>query len=71
MSEKEEEIVPDTPDTVDIRVMTAITPIMMPSRVRKERTLLLRMLSSAIAMLSRNIISFLRRVLSIAHTSSI
>ena len=60
MLEKEEEIVPDTPDTVEISVMTAITPIMMPSSVRKERTLLLRILSSAMTVLSRIMISFFR-----------
>ncbi len=42
------------PRTMEEIPMTTATPITMPSTVRPERSLLLRMVASAIAMISPN-----------------
>ena len=52
MEVKESEMEVDTPEMVVISAITAVTPIMMPRIVRKERSLLAVMLATAIDRLS-------------------
>ena len=56
MDRKESDMEVETPEMVVISAMTAVTPIMMPRMVRKERSLLAMMLATAIDTLSMNML---------------
>ena len=57
MAVKESEMVADTAEIVVISAMTAVTPIIMPRIVRKERIRLWQMLLTDMRTLSINIVS--------------
>ena len=54
---KEEDRVPEKPETVVISAITAVTPIRMPSTVRKERMRLCSTLDRDMLRFSRNMFS--------------